>query len=227
MKKSLYVFGTLLLAILIVFIFAHSSNKIPVKQQLKQLNLENINKVMIVAHPDDETIWGGAHLLESNYLVVCITCGNNKVRVKEIQKALNYSSDQLIMLDYPDKIWGKRSNWKSEKKQIKKDLRAILEYKHWDLVVTHNPEGEYGHQHHIMTSQIVTDIYGKQDNLYYFGKYYTKKALARLDQETTIDSKTLQRKTKDMLPIYQSQSFIDEKFGHMYPFETWVKSTEW
>lgn len=35
---------------------------------------------MFVAHPDDETIWGGSHLLKKHYLVVCLTNGNNKTR---------------------------------------------------------------------------------------------------------------------------------------------------
>ena len=36
--------------------------------------------LMIVAHPDDETIWGGSHLINGNYTVLCITNGNNKKR---------------------------------------------------------------------------------------------------------------------------------------------------
>ena len=36
--------------------------------------------LMIVAHPDDETIWGGSHLTNGNYTVLCITNGNNKKR---------------------------------------------------------------------------------------------------------------------------------------------------
>lgn len=227
MKKALYIIGTLIIAIVVVYFFTNSSNKIPVKQQLKKLDLENINKVMIVAHPDDESIWGGSHLLQDNYLIVCITCGGNSTRVNEINKAMDYTKDKVIMLDYPDKVWNKRSDWKAEKKQIKQDIKAILKYKDWQQVVTHNPDGEYGHQHHKMTSKIVTDVYGTNDKLYYFGKYYTKKALNKLDKETTIDKKILKQKTKDLLPIYKSQGFIDDKFGHMYPFEDWIKSTEW
>ncbi len=227
MKKTLYVIGTLLLAVLVVFIFTNSSNKIPVKQQLKKLELKNVNKLMIVAHPDDETIWGGANLIKDNYLVVCITCGTNKVRVEEIKNALDYSNDKLLMLDYPDKVMGKRSNWKSERKQIRKDLRTVLEYKDWDLVITHNPDGEYGHQHHKITSSMVTELYGKRDNLYYFGKYYTKKEIDKLKPEVTLNKTLLKRKTKDMLPIYRSQDFINDKFGQMYPYENWIVSTEW
>ncbi len=227
MKKILYIIGTLILSVIIVYLFTHSSNKIPVKQQLKKTDLTNINKVMIIAHPDDESIWGGAHLLQDNYLVVCITCGGNSTRVNEINKAMDYTKDKVIMLDYPDKVWNKRSDWRAEKSLIKQDIKTILKYKDWKQVITHNPDGEYGHIQHMITSQIVTDIYGAQENLYYFGKYYTKKALNKLDKETTIDKKILKQKIKILLPIYKSQKFINDKFGHMYPFEDWIKSTNW
>jgi len=227
MKKAIYIICSLIIAVIILLVFIFSSNKVPVKQQLKKINLDNINKIMIVAHPDDETIWGGGHLLQDDYLVVCITCGTNSTRVKEIKQAMNYSDDKLIMLGYPDKVWGKRSDWKYEKKDIKKDIKKILNYKNWDLVVTHNPQGEYGHNHHKMTSNIVTDIYGKQANLYYFGKYYKNKTLEKMSKPKKINSNLLKKKTEKMISIYKSQGFINKKFGHMYPYENWVKSTEW
>ena len=40
--------------------------------------------LMIVAHPDDETIWGGSHLINGNYTVLCITNGNNKKTKKQL-----------------------------------------------------------------------------------------------------------------------------------------------
>jgi len=227
MKKAIYIIGSLIVAIAILIIFIFSSNKVPVKQQLKQLDLDNVNKVMFVAHPDDETIWGGVHLLEDNYLVVCVTCGTNKTRAKEIEKVMDYSGDKLIMLGYPDKVWGKRSDWKYEMNDIKKDIKKILDAKDWEIVVTHNPDGEYGHQHHKMTSSIVTELFGKQDNLYYFGKYYKKKQIEKMNKPSTLDSEILKQKTEDMLPLYKSQGFIDDYFGHMYPYEDWVKSTDW
>ena len=47
-------------------------------KSIENLKLKDTHKLMIVAHPDDETIWGGAELLKDNYLVVCITCGRSK-----------------------------------------------------------------------------------------------------------------------------------------------------
>lgn len=226
MKKAVYIFCLLIIVVLVVILFLFSTNRLPIKKQLKQLDLENFNKVMFVAHPDDDTIWGGAHLLDDDYLVVCVTCGGNRTRVKEITNVLNYSNDKLITLGYPDKVFGIRSNWKSEMKSIKKDVKEILAYKDWDLVVTHNPDGEYGHNHHKMISKVVTDVYGKKDSLYYFGKYYKKSNISKIDKNSMIDNKILNSKNK-MLDMYKSQNFIDDKFGHMYPYENWIKSTDW
>ena len=56
------------------------------REQLEALSLDETNKLMIVAHPDDETIWGGGHLLEGGYFVVCITNGENEIRKEEFVK---------------------------------------------------------------------------------------------------------------------------------------------
>ena len=45
--------------------------------QLDALDLSGYTKILFSAHPDDELIWGGGHLLDDKYLVVCMTGGNN------------------------------------------------------------------------------------------------------------------------------------------------------
>ena len=49
---------------------------------LKKENIAgtDVDKLMIVAHPDDELLWGGGHLIEGEYLVVCMTHGWNPKR---------------------------------------------------------------------------------------------------------------------------------------------------
>ena len=47
---------------------------------LDALDLDGYDKVMFVAHPDDDLLWGGRHLIEEKYLVVCMTRGNDPVR---------------------------------------------------------------------------------------------------------------------------------------------------
>ena len=54
-------------------------------ERLAELDLTGITHLMIVAHPDDETLWGGAHIADGGYLVVCITNGYNATRSAEFQ----------------------------------------------------------------------------------------------------------------------------------------------
>ncbi len=196
-------------------------------QDFSKIDLTNIDNLMIVAHPDDDTIWGGAHLLKDNYLVVCVTCGVDKVRVKEFESVMKEMNDKYIMLGYPDKTNGERDNWDSVRGNITQDIKDIIALKDWKTIVTHNPDGEYGHIHHQMTSSITTYVVPDKSKLYYFGHYYKKDDVANhLDELTEVKSSLLKEKNR-ILKLYKSQSFIDEKFGHMYPYENWVKYSEW
>ena len=118
-KKYYAVFLMLLVPIISVSIISNIFDNInnksvvsePVKKEIKTEKESNedsnkskdekykgIDKLMIVAHPDDESFWGGAHLLEDDYLVVCITCGPVKRRVEEFKKAMAITKDEYIMI---------------------------------------------------------------------------------------------------------------------------------
>ena len=188
----------------------------------------SVESLMIVAHPDDETLWGSEELLKNKYLVVCITCGTNKKREKEIEAALKISKDRLIVLDKPDKVRGKRSDWKHYKKQIEYELKYVIKKKKWNTIVTHNPEGEYGHIHHKITNNIVTKIHNKEKigKLKYFGKYYSKKRInenkfAREIPEDIYDMKI------EMIDSYKSQAFIKNRFNQMYKYENLINAEDW
>ena len=192
--------------------------------QLYKLDRTNISHLMIVAHPDDETLWGGAHLQSGGYLVVCLTNGNHAERAKEFQTVLQASGNIGLILSYPDKVGGKRDNWNHVKKQIKNDLEKILTFKNWDDIVTHNAQGEYGHIHHQMVYQLVTTAYDTTNMkvpLYVFGTYYSPYALPHyLSQLTAISDGQLQCKEM-LLQYYRSQVTTISKFSHMNPYENW------
>ena len=115
-----------------------SNHTIKHKKMIDGLNLKNIDSVMFVAHPDDETIWGGSHLLKKHYLVVCITNGNNKTRRKEFMNVMKATHNTGVMFNYPDKTNGQRDNWDKARKYIKNEVHSILSKKKWTTVVTHN-----------------------------------------------------------------------------------------
>lgn len=176
---------------------------------------------MIVAHPDDETIWGGNHLLKGHYLVVCLTNGNNPTRRKEFMKIMKKTHNQGLIFDYPDKTNGKRDSWVHVKGSIEKDVAYLSHKKKWKCVVSHNPLGEYGHIHHRLTSQIVS-IKCSQQNLYYFGKYYKKNHVPEnLKKINQYDAKM------KLINDYTSQKKVMRHLNHMMKYENWVKAKDW
>lgn len=187
---------------------------------------KGIDKLMIVAHPDDESFWGGAHLLEDDYLVVCITCGPVKKRVEEFKKAMAITKDEYIMLGYPDVTKGKRDDWSKVHNQIKADLDKIIKYKNWKMIVTHNPLGEYGHVHHRMTNGMVTELADK-DVLYYFGYYVSKGNIKNIEGMPTISPESSKIKMKKLIPVYTSQISAQNDFKHMFEYENFVFNKDW
>lgn len=190
---------------------------------LDVLQLEGVHKVMIVAHPDDELLWGGKHLLEDDYLVVCLTRGKDKIRRAEFEAVLAETGDQGLILSYPDKIGSKRSNWKLWRKQMEADLKVILQYQDWELVATHNAKGEYGHPQHIMTHQSVKKVYqeiGCKAELNWFGRYY-------VDDKVPYDleemDKEIYNQKRKIAKLYQSQRASIRKLYHMLPYEYWTR----
>lgn len=192
------------------------------------IDLSNINKVMIVAHPDDEMLWGGAHLLQDDYLVVCITCGERSDRVKEFKNVMKETNDKYIMLDYPDYPNFKKDDWKTVYNDIVKDIDRILKMKDWKVIVTHNEQGEYGHIHHKMTHQIVTNIYKRKyldnNSLYFFGEYYKKNKISEVEENLQqIDKGVYNKKYNIIFRLYKTQTRACRKHEHMIQYENWEK----
>ena len=136
-------------------VFSISNNGLINNCTLNKLNLSNYNNVMIVAHPDDETLWGGANLMKEKYFVVCLTNGYDKVRSNDFRNILNFTQNEGIILNYPDLEDSIMNDWTEVRNGIINDLSVIITYKNWAKIVTHGPEGTTGHYHHKKTSKFV------------------------------------------------------------------------
>ena len=183
---------------------------------------------MIVSHPDDETLWGGAHLIRDKYFVVCLTNGYNVKRANDFRELLKFTNNSGIILNYPDLQDNIKDNWSEVRKGILKDLSTIINYKHWDKIVTHGPDGTTGHIHHKKTCELVTKIsknLNKYKNLFYFGKFYKNNSIPHYLHR--INNKELELKTKEV-QIYKSvKDTIYKLWFHMLPYENWISASKW
>lgn len=200
---------------------------------LADIDFTRAKKLMIVAHPDDDMLWGGAHLLEGGWLVVCITNGRSETRASEFRKVMEATGNQGIILEYPDKVNGERDSWDKVRDGISADLSLVISAAGWEQIVTHNEKGEYGHQHHKMTHTLVLDCCAAQkctENLYFFGIYHKAVTVAAYesgekeippDMRTRLSDGVIAEKT-EILSLYESQKGTLEGLAHMIPYENWI-----
>lgn len=107
-------------------------------------------KLMIVAHPDDESLFGGGRLLKSKWKVVCITNGNNPIRRNEFEQVMRITNSDYEIWNYPDK----RKPFSENSLII--DIKRVIEG--FDEILTHGELGEYGHIHHIQLHKLLKQI---------------------------------------------------------------------
>ena len=105
--------------------------------------------LMIVAHPDDETIFGSTDLfLTSRVHVVCMTNAHNVVRTNEVNRVVAALSPSVSV---------QLLTWNP------KDVDAVLQASAvpgltYTRVVSHAADGEYGHRQHKATHVVAKDV---------------------------------------------------------------------
>ncbi len=195
------------------------------KYKLLFKNDYKYKNLMVVAHPDDDLLFGGTELMKDDYVVVCVTCGTSETRLKEFKRMMNYFDDEYITLGYPDLVEGKKSKWTDEYDLITRDIKNIINLKEWNKIVTHNPDGEYGHIHHKMTNKIVTSLVDDKSKLYYFNKTYSVKYYKENNISKTLDERMCNKKKELFDKYYKSQ--VGLKVRHLSDYEKVTSYDEW
>lgn len=119
--------------------------------------------VVIVAHPDDETLWcGGTILLNPNYnwFVACLCRKNDTERALKFKKALIALNAKGIMGNLDDGA----EQRPLAKKTVKDVILKLLPNQNFDLILTHSPFGEYTrHLRHEEIGKAVIDLWAKKE----------------------------------------------------------------
>ncbi|WBL24209.1 PIG-L family deacetylase [Zunongwangia sp. HGR-M22] len=100
------------------------------------------NIAVVVAHPDDETLWCGGLILKNpqhHWFIACLSRRYDIDRAPKFQQVLIKLKAQGIMgnlNDDPDQI-------PLPEKIVENEILNILPNVHFDIILTHNPLGEY------------------------------------------------------------------------------------
>jgi len=126
---------------------------------------------IIVAHPDDETLWAGGTILSNpgkQYFIASLCRKNDADRAPKFEEALKILGAEGIMGDMDD---GPEQSPLSEHK-VQKAILELLPAKSFDLIITHSIYGEYTkHRRHEEIGKAVI-------NLWHRGKINTKELWA-------------------------------------------------
>ncbi|MBU0894513.1 MAG: PIG-L family deacetylase [Nanoarchaeota archaeon] len=104
--------------------------------------------LVIVAHPDDETLWVGGTLIRNkkrwDTTIVCLTRKSDKDRYLKFKKVIKVLGVKGFIYDLDDEHLNKPLN----QQQFLKTISKHTKNKTFDILFTHGLNGEYGHPRH-------------------------------------------------------------------------------
>jgi len=114
-----------------------------------ELKLEKgIQALVIVAHPDDETIWMGgtiARFKNAQWTIFALCRKSDPDRMPKFLRAARYYGARGIICDLEDE---RRMGTQESIPEIMRIIRKELPQKTFDVLFTHGANGEYGHPRH-------------------------------------------------------------------------------
>jgi LmbE family N-acetylglucosaminyl deacetylase len=121
----------------------------------------NRSVIVIVAHPDDETLWAGGTILNNpqwDYFIISLCRKYDEDRSSKFYKVLKILNAQGIMGDLDDGPEQKPL----DAIEVEQQLLDLLPKKHFDLIITHSPKGEYTkHLRHEEVSRAVIMLWNE------------------------------------------------------------------
>jgi LmbE family N-acetylglucosaminyl deacetylase len=114
---------------------------------------------VIVAHPDDETLWAGGTILENplwDTFVIALSRASDANRAPKFFETLKVMGVKGAMADLEDNSEQTPLN----PELIRETILRLLPPKHYDLILSHNPNGEYTrHLRHEEVSRAVIHLW--------------------------------------------------------------------
>jgi LmbE family N-acetylglucosaminyl deacetylase len=170
---------------------------------------------VIVAHPDDETLWAGGAILErANYswTIVTLCRRSDTDRAPRFFRAIERLGATGAMADLDDGP----DQAPLDVELVEQTIFSLLPYTHYDLLMTHSPFGEYTrHRRHEETGLVVTQLWASgrlnARELWLFAyedgdRQYFPRAIDRAHHRFALDEKMWQEKIDIIENTYGFQS---------------------
>ena len=177
---------------------------------------------VIVAHPDDETLWAGGSILTHpswKCFIACLCRKSDSERAPKFYEAIKILKSEGIMGDLDDSPEQKPL----EEKEVERTILDLLPSRHFDLILTHNRTGEYTrHLRHEEINRAVIRLWNRgkitADNIWTFAyedgnkEYYPR----------SVNDATVFRKLSQRIWL-RKYSIITETYG--FSKDSWEAQT--
>lgn len=118
-----------------------------------------MNALCLVAHPDDCVIFGYSYIHnhpEMNWTICYLTYCEWEPRAKELKEFWSKRGITCIFLGYTDDYRDIENNKISfNQEQARREIGNIINS--YELVLTHDENGDYGHIHHVFVHDCARD----------------------------------------------------------------------
>jgi LmbE family N-acetylglucosaminyl deacetylase len=161
------------------------------------------NCAVIVAHPDDETLWAGGLMLmypEIKWIVVTLCRKSDPDRAPRFFKALEIFTADGFMADLDDGPEQKPL----DNNHVQQTIELLLPSKKFDIIITHSTSGEYTrHLRHEETAEAVLALWKTQrliaEQLWTFAyedgnRKYLPRAIDKADLLISLNKKIWRKK---------------------------------
>jgi len=171
-----------------------------------------VKTYLIVAHPDDETIFFSSLMQNKKDLqVICVTNGDadgmGEKRSRDFSNACKAQGQKGVMWDFED-IYEKRLDQQS----LQKKLKSLPDV---GLVYTHGIIGEYGHPHHQDVSYAVHSVFKDKVMSTSYNCYP--------DESFKLSKQEFELKNEILSTTYLSETV---RFSHIIPVTAWEGFTK-
>lgn len=156
--------------------------------------------VLIVAHPDDEILWFSS-IIESVDKIIILFSKSNDGQVSEGRKKISGNNllpyaHKVLFLNIDESNSFNKLNWDDPKidqfgakissQAYKKNYYKICNLLKdlilpFDVIYTHNPWGEYGHEEHIQIFKSIIDIANLEKQQVCVSGYFSERSYKLMD----------------------------------------------